>query len=120
MGVAQKEIADRKSITRVTVDILGDSYTIKGQAEPGYIADVARFVDTRMRELSHQGKSHSKTKLAVLTALNLADELFQLKRNGGDDTGSVSPGGSDELSRRTEQLITLLDEGLVGDTYYSE
>ena len=114
MGVAQKEVSEVKGITRVMVDILGDSYTIKGQAEPGYIADVARFVDSRMRELSRLGKSHSKTKIAVLTAINLADELLQLKGGG------ASAERSDELSRRTEQLITLLDEGLIGDTYYSE
>ena len=116
MGAQSAELLKPAQLSRVTVDILGDSYVIKGQAEHGYIADVARIVDTRMRELAKTNKSHSKTKLAVLTAINLVDELLQLK---GESVSEIQ-NGSDELSRRTEQLISLLDEGLIGDTFYAE
>jgi len=116
MGAQSAVMLKTENLSRVTVEILGDSYVIKGQAEHGYIADVARIVDTRMRELAKTSRSHSKTKLAVLTAINLVDELLQLK--GG--TVSSLGDSSDELSRRTEQLITLLDEGLIGDTFYAE
>ena len=97
-----------RDMNRVRVEILGESYTVKGDTAPGYIADVARLVDSRMRELNQSGRIQNKTRLAVLTALNLADELLQKKGE------SVSPEG-DDLSTRTQQLITLLDEGLVGD-----
>ncbi|MDH5654392.1 MAG: cell division protein ZapA [Spirochaetia bacterium] len=108
---------NKSELSKVSVDIMGDTYTIKGQANPGYIADVARIVDAKMRELSRSGSSHSKVKLAVITAVNLADELLQIKQ---DPSRIHSNGDDDGLSYRAEQLISLLDEGLIGDTFYAE
>lgn len=96
--------------TRVGVEILGERFVVRGDADPGYIAEVARLVDERMRELGRSAPSASRSRLATLVALNLADELLQERHRGGD---------SDELrdvAERTRQLIDLLDEGLIGDT----
>ncbi len=94
---------------RVSVEIMGDRYTIRGDAGPDYIAEVANMVDNRMRELAAATRNMSRTRLAVLTAINLADELLQAQRSGGT--------ADDEIVRRTRHLVTLLDEGLIGDTY---
>jgi len=103
--------AERTS--RVAVDILDETYTIRGDADPGYIAEVARLVDHRLRDLRTTHRNIPKTRLAVLVAINLADELLQLKaaEQGGEQYDAIA---SDELERRTLQLITLLDEGLTG------
>lgn len=93
-------------LNRATVSILGESYTIRGEAEPGYIAEVAELVDARMRELRAASPQIPKARLAVLAAINLADELLQARR--GKEAF--------EVERRTKQLISLLDEGLIGDT----
>ena len=94
---------------RVSVEIMGDRYTIRGDARPDYIAEVAGMVDGRMRELSGGKAGISRTRLAVLTAINLADELLQARQSDGK--------ADDEIARRTRHLVTLLDEGLIGDTY---
>lgn len=88
---------------------MGDRFTIRGDARPDYIAEVAGMVDARMRELHDAAPAISRTRLAVLTAINLADELLQSRRSEGK--------ADDELARRTRHLVTLLDEGLIGDTY---
>ena len=93
-------------VQRAQVNILGERYIIRGDAQPDYIAEVADLVDSRMRALRDAASAPmSKTRLAVLAAVNLADELLQTR--GGS--------GNEELERRTRQLITLLDEGLIGD-----
>lgn len=99
---------EREIVHRVSVSILGEQYTIRGAADPGYISEVADLVDTRMRELraTSAGK-FGMTRLAILTAINLADELLQQKQGKSDNQ---------EIEKRTHRLITLLDEGLIGDS----
>ena len=63
--------------TSVTVKIFGQNYTLKGGADPGYVQDVAAFVDERMKEVSENSPVGSATKVAILAAVNIADELFR-------------------------------------------
>ena len=69
---------DREKTVRVTV--FGQEYAIKGGVDPDYIREVAAFVDTRMRESQAAQPSKPPLKIAILTALNLADELFTCRR----------------------------------------
>lgn len=102
-----------RTTTRVGVEIAGERYTIRGEAESGYIAEVARMVDERMRELQDSSASTvSRTRLAVLTAINIADELMQERMHRPDMPDSQMQ----EFAARARQLVTLLDEGLIGDT----
>ena len=96
---------------RTSVEILGERYTIRGEAEPGYIAEVGRMVDERMRELQAGAPHLSRSRLAVLAAINIADELLQERMSHEEEDDSVA-----EMARRANQLITLLDEGLIGDS----
>jgi cell division protein ZapA len=61
----------------VQVQIFGHSYTIRGEAEQGYIIDVAAYVDRKMREVTEKLPVASLSKVAVLASLNIADELFK-------------------------------------------
>ena len=61
----------------VTVNIFGQTYTLKGGADPDYVQDVAAFVDERMKEVSENSSASSTTKVAILAAVNIADELFR-------------------------------------------
>jgi cell division protein ZapA len=96
---------------RVTVHILGEDYSIRGNADAGYIAEVAQLVDSKMRALKSTHRNLTKTRLAVLTAINLADEILQ-ERSLPVERPDGEP---DEIERRAKQLITLLDEGLIAD-----
>lgn len=68
-----------KSINRVKVRINGEDYYIRGTVSTEYIKQVADYVDKKMSDLSRNYSDLSRTRIAVLTALNITDELFRLK-----------------------------------------
>ena len=61
----------------VTVDIFGHEYKIRGDADSGYILEIAQYVDVKMKEVAHGAPAGSLTKIAILAALNIAEELFR-------------------------------------------
>ena len=73
----------------------------------GLAAAAAGFVDERMRELSQASSSLSQERLAVLTALNIADELFQESKRSSETLLSVE--------RRAGALIAQLDQCLLAE-----
>lgn len=103
----------QKSVNRLRVDIFGETCTVRGEADADYIASLARVVDERMRELAVQAPSLTRSKLALLVALNLADELAQSKST--DETNDLISGSL--VAQKTRYLIDLLDEGIVGEAY---
>ncbi|MCG0274542.1 MAG: cell division protein ZapA [Thermosediminibacteraceae bacterium] len=66
-------------VTRVKVEICGEDYYIKGSASEEYIRQLANYVDQKMKLLSKVNPRLSRVNLAVLTALNIADEYFKIK-----------------------------------------
>lgn len=67
-------------IKTVKVTIYGQDYPIKTNgSDEEYIRSVAVYVDEMMSQIDKQNSIFSTTRLAVLTALNIADELFALK-----------------------------------------
>ena len=65
---------------RTTVTIFGEDYALKGEQAEEVIQALAHHVDSRMRVLSSKNPRVSPTRIAVLAALNLADELFRLQQ----------------------------------------
>jgi len=65
---------------RVQVRIYGEDYMMKSDAAPDYIKRVAHYVDEKMRQVSQGNSRLGLSKLAVLTAVNLADELFRVRK----------------------------------------
>ncbi|HEB83449.1 MAG TPA: cell division protein ZapA [Bacteroidetes bacterium] len=64
----------------VKVMIFGQEYPIRARVEDDeYVRTIARYVDAKMREIDESMKPSSSMKVAILTALNLADELFTLQ-----------------------------------------
>ena len=61
----------------VTVTIFGREYTLKGDADAEYVRQVADFVDQRMGEVAKNSTVASTAKVAILAAVNIADELFR-------------------------------------------
>lgn len=78
----------------VQVDIFGKTYTLKGDADPDYVQKVAAFVDERMNEVAGSSSMASTAKVAILAAVNIADELFR------------------EQQKRLEALATLEDKSV--------
>lgn len=72
---------DKSDIRKVAVRIYDEEYVVKGNENEEYVQMLASFVDRRMRMISQRNRKLSTTKLAVLTALNLADELNKLQED---------------------------------------
>jgi cell division protein ZapA len=83
-----------------TVSIYDQTYHLRGQ-DPNHIRQLADLVDTKMRAVAAVGRTVDSLRVAVLAALNLADELSQ--------TTVVD---SNEGRMRTAHLNRLLDEVL--------
>ncbi|MGB8260084.1 MAG: cell division protein ZapA [Terracidiphilus sp.] len=68
----------------VTVNIYDQPYHLSGQ-DPTHIRRLAELVDSRMRAVAAQGRTVDSLRVAVLAALNLADELVQALEASGAD-----------------------------------
>ncbi|MDW7652138.1 MAG: cell division protein ZapA [Bacillota bacterium] len=66
--------------SRVHVKIYGEEYTMRGTASPEYMKRVAQYVDEKMKLVGQANSRLGINKVAVLTAINLADELFRVRR----------------------------------------
>ncbi|MFH0778514.1 MAG: cell division protein ZapA [Candidatus Eisenbacteria bacterium] len=91
----------------IKVQIFGGEYKIRGEANSDYIADVARYVDSKMREINEKLSVASLGKVAILTSLNLADELFKERR---DKEQTLS-----DIRERAAGLASRLEETLADD-----
>ena len=89
----------------VTVRILDREYTVGvSDAERASLTSAARMLDQRMREIRGSNKMVAPDRLAVLSALNLAHELQQLRdeRGGGNDPAFKL---LDEANRKLDALL---------------
>ncbi len=69
----------------VKVSIFGHSYPIRAKIEDEeYVRTIAKYVDEKMREIDEAMKPNSTMKVAILTALNIADELMTMRRERED------------------------------------
>ena len=63
------------------VTILGQKYTIKGDASEEYIKKLASYVDGKMKEVYNSAPGISPLKAAILASLNIADELQKFRED---------------------------------------
>jgi len=63
----------------VEIKVFGQTYTVKTDAEEDHIQEVARYVNEKMDEVLKKTRSVSTMNVAILTALNIADDLLKEK-----------------------------------------
>ena len=68
----------------ITVEIYDQIYHLSGE-DAEHIRGLAELVDARMRAVAAQGRTADSLRVAVLAALNLADELSRAEQTGGGD-----------------------------------
>jgi cell division protein ZapA len=88
----------------VTVEIAGQRYPIRSALDPTYVVELASYVDRKMRAASDAAPTSDQLSLAVLVALNIADEYFRARAQQSTAHG--------ELNERALQLEQLVDEVL--------
>jgi len=90
---------------RATVEIFGQRLGLRADGDEARVQEIARFVDNRMREVADRSSSVDTVKIAVLTALNIADELFQ-ERETDQDTRQK------RLEKQAERLVIKIEEAM--------
>jgi cell division protein ZapA len=88
----------------VTVEIFGQRYPIRSSLEERYVAELAAYVDTKMRAAADSAPTSDMLGLAVLVALNISDELFRERAQQSEAHG--------ELNERALRLERIVDEVL--------
>ena len=83
------------------VEILGQKLTISSDSEESYMLRVAGYVDSKMQELLQSPKPIARSNIAVLAALNIADEYHRLK-----DAHEAMLSKLDQLSSKLETSLT--------------
>jgi cell division protein ZapA len=88
------------------IQIYGKTYSLKSSSSEMDAEEVAGYVDSKMRELAAARSKTSTLDLAILAALNIAQELLELK-------GQIEVKG--ELQEeKIQQLVAALDKELQG------
>jgi cell division protein ZapA len=72
-------VADEKDSNSIRVDIYDESYHLRG-SDPAYIQRLAELVDAKMRAVAQHTSTVDSLRVAVLAAVNLADDYYQLRR----------------------------------------
>jgi cell division protein ZapA len=104
MATATKDHAVKdEQNSSVRVEIFDQVYNLRG-SDPQYILKLAEYVDSKMRAVAEATNTIDTVRLAVLAALNIADEYHLVKRN--QDVGAI------DYQKRAHQLASALDEVL--------
>lgn len=88
----------------IEVEIYGHRYVVTGATDEEYVKRCANYVDTQIRVLEQGMKTATRTKLAILAALNITHQLFQAERARQE--------GDAELDRRAMSLVESIEEQL--------
>jgi cell division protein ZapA len=89
----------------IKVNIYGQEYPIKSEADATYVQQIAEYVDRKMKEVAEKVPARIHSQLAVLAALHIADELFKERE---DKEKKLS-----EVEEKTQSLIEWLDAKLI-------
>jgi len=89
----------------ISVEIYGQTYNVRGEGDPAYLTELARFVDARMHEVASKVTTVDVARIAILTALNIADEFSRAREESGESVG--------RWVERTEAMTARLDELII-------
>ena len=88
----------------VKIDIYDQSYNVNAEGNAEYLTELAAYVDLRMREVAEAARTVDSLKVAVLAALNIADELFAMRERQKQIEGP--------LRERVEKCVGLVESAL--------
>jgi len=92
----------------VRVEVHGQMYPIRTELDPGYVEELAQFVESRMALALRSSPSSDAVGLAILTALNITDEYFRARSALSSNSGSVTA-RAQELERMVDQALALAE-----------
>ena len=116
--MAENNMEVRRTSTSVSVDIYDQTYHLRAP-DPEYIQKLANTVDAKMRAVSANSNTVDSLRVAVLAALNIADELMRLQEHCRLLHGTMSETQT-ILRTRANSLSGLLDSVLDDEHRYHE
>ena len=90
----------------VTVEIHGQRYAVRSDLDQAYISELAAYLDQKMRLAADELSSADSLRIAIIAALNLADELYRARADGVGIEGRVL--------EKTAEIERLVDAVLSG------
>ena len=88
----------------IRVEIYNQTYSIRSDGDNDYILELAEYVDRKMREISSGTLTVDSLKVAILAALHIADEFYQLKHSQAQTDA--------QLASRSAECAEMLDRVL--------
>ena len=86
------------------IDIFDQGYNLSAEGNEEYVQELAAYVDTKMRAVAEATKTVDSLKVAVLAALNIADEMFALRERQRAIQGP--------LRERVEKCVTMVEKAI--------
>ena len=83
------------------ISIMGQKFVIKSDSDDDYVTHVAKYVDQKINEVLQNTKSVASLNVAILAAMNIADEYFKFQRDKKERLSKVE--------KKIEDLIELID-----------
>lgn len=87
---------------RFNIRVLGQEFSVLSDSGDEYVAEIVQYVNDKASEISGGPENITTLNVAILVALNIADEFFKFKRDEKDKHC--------QLEHRTEKLINLINE----------
>ncbi|MEO6260393.1 MAG: cell division protein ZapA [Thermoanaerobaculia bacterium] len=87
------------------VEIFGQTYNVRGDGDPDYLMELAQFVDSRMRDVAAKVNTVDPMKIAILAALNIADEFSRYRKERENTVGEWIE-KTEEMSERLSRIIS--------------
>ena len=89
---------------QMKIEIYDQMYNVNADQNEEYLKEIASYVDTKMRDVATSTRMVDSVKVAVLAALNIADELFALRERQQEIDGP--------LRKRVEKCVALVEKAL--------
>jgi hypothetical protein len=100
---------------QLRIDVLGTSFVIQSDESPEYLNRLTAHVRAKIEEVKGRYTFADPLTVAVLAALNIADEMFKA-RDGREPAG----GPDEEIASVAEKLISRIDDDLLSHTPYPD
>lgn len=86
------------------IEIFDQSYNVQADGNEEYLTELAEYVDSKMREVAEATRMADSLKVAVLAALNVADEMFRTREKNARLEGPIR--------ERVEKCLGMVDTAL--------
>ena len=86
---------------QIEISVIGQKFMVRADSDEDYVTRVATYVDDKMKDIIRNTKSVASLNVAILAAMNIADELFKIR--------AVSEKQVKTVEKKIKDMIELID-----------